>query len=77
MVGKILFWIDAGYIPYCIAKFLQKKTNLEFYAIFDINYITQHFFRNQKIVNFKKTWFFRDYLSTQLKKTKFRLFIKI
>jgi len=68
MVGKIIFWIDAGYIPYCIAKFLQKKTNLEFYAIFDINYVTQHFFRNQKIVNFKKTWFFRDYLSSHPKK---------
>ncbi len=68
MVGKIIFWIDEGYIPYCTAKFLQKKTNLEFYAIFDINYITQKFFRNQKIVNFKKIWFFRDYLSSHPKK---------
>ncbi len=68
MVGKIIFWIDEAYIPYCMANFLQKKTNLEFYAIFDINYVTQNFFRSQKIVKFKKIWFLRDYLSTYQKK---------
>ena len=68
MVKKIIFWIDESYIPFFMAKFLQKKINFDFYVIFDINYVTQKYFRNQKLVNFKQVWFFRDYLSSHSKK---------
>ena len=69
MNKKILFWIDDGWIHFGISKYLQEKyPEYDLYAIFDTNYITKKFFEKQKIVNFKKSWFFRDHLSNKPKK---------
>ncbi len=68
MTDKILFWIDDGFLQFGIAKFLRELVNYDFYAIFDTNYVTKKFFANQKIVDFKKTWFFRNFLSKKGKK---------
>jgi len=67
-VTKILFWIDDGLIQFGIAKFLQEKIDNDFYAIYDTNHITKLFFKNQDFVKFQKVWFFRDHLSSEVKK---------
>jgi len=65
---KILFYIDDGFIEYGIAKFLQERNqDFELYSIFDTNHITKNFFKNQKFVNFKKSWFLRDFLPEKSK----------
>ena len=43
-----------------IAKFLQEKYDCEIYAIIDCNSNLKKFFQNQKIVQFKKSWYLRD-----------------
>ena len=60
---KILFWIDSsGLSQFGISNFLQNQINDDFYAIFDVNK-QRKFYSEQKIVNFKKSWFFRDHIS--------------
>jgi len=59
-MNKILFWIGANYTHFCIAKFFQKKSNDEIFGIFDITNKPRKFFQNQKIVDFKKIWFYHD-----------------
>lgn len=58
MKKKILFWLDAGLIEFGIAKFINKDNNFELYAINDFNYPLSDSFKNQKIVSFKKEWFY-------------------
>lgn len=63
MNKKIIFWIDDGHINFGIAKFLQEKCDHDLFAVYDVNYITKKFYQNQKLVNFNKVWFWRNYLS--------------
>jgi hypothetical protein len=56
---KILFWLDAGYTQFGIAKFLKNILDSKFFAIVDTNK-GKDFFENQKIVDFEKIWFYRD-----------------
>ena len=54
---KIIFWIDVGrLIEFATAKFLGEKGNVELFAIYDFDPHLCNSFKNQKIVNFKKTW---------------------
>lgn len=64
---KIIFWEDQGFVQYSIAYWLQKKLNCKMYAIFDITDRTKPFFKNQKLVNFQKIWFFHDHISQNKK----------
>ena len=66
MVEKILFWLDAGFIQFGIAKFLQNIVDVKFFAIIDTNE-GKEFFKNQKFVNFSKIWFYRDCLTLNKK----------
>jgi len=63
MAEKFLFWIDVSYTEFGIAKFLQEKISADFYVIYDVNHHLKKSFLNQNIVNFKKQWFYWDYLS--------------
>ncbi len=63
MIGKFLFWIDANYTQFGIAKFLQEKISADFYVIYDLNHHLKKSFLNQNIVDFKKQWFYWDYQS--------------
>ena len=58
MPDKILVWIDPGFLQFGIAKFLQKKIEADFYAIVDLNHHLEKSFKTQKIVNFKKIWYY-------------------
>ena len=63
MNDRILFWIDAGLVHLGIAKNLQEKLDADFYAIYDFNNHLTKSFKDQKIVNFKKEWYFWENLS--------------
>ena len=62
MKDKIFFWLDADITDFCIAYYLQKISDAEFYALIDITNKPKKFFKEQKLVRFKKTWFYHDYL---------------
>jgi len=62
---KLLFWIE-GLLHFGIAKSLMDKYDSKIYAIIDANSYTKQFFLEQKLVNFTKTWYYRDNI---LKKT--------
>ena len=63
MKNKIIFWIDAGLLHFGIAKFVQDKTDAELFTIYDLNNNLKKSFRNQKLVNFTKSWFFWDFVT--------------
>ena len=67
MKDKILFWLDSTFTQFGTAKYLEKKCGGEFFAIIDTNK-GKDFYQNQKIVNFKKKWFLKDYLAELPKK---------
>ena len=47
-------------IHFITAKFLQEKYDAEYFAIIDINDKIKKFFKTQKLVDFKKVWYYRD-----------------
>jgi hypothetical protein len=59
MKDKILVWLDETITHFSIMKELQKREDVEIYAIIDTNK-GRKFYEEQKIVNFSKIWFFRD-----------------
>ena len=65
---KIIFWDHGDFFHFLLAHSLQKKINSEFYAIFDITDRQKIFYQKQKLVNFKKVWFFHDAISKPRKK---------
>ena len=58
MKQKIFFWITADLTNFCMAYYLQKNHDAEFYAIIDITNRPKKFFKEQKLVQFKKIWFY-------------------
>ena len=60
LTKKIIFWEDGGFLTFFLANSLQKKINGEFYAIFDVPDRQKPFYQKQKLVDFKKIWFFQD-----------------
>ena len=63
MKDKIFFWLDAGLLMYILSYHLQKKIDADFYAIYDLPNKTRTFFQNQKLVDFKKTWYYNDQIN--------------
>ena len=60
MNKKILFWVDPNFLQFGIAKFFQKKYDVECYAITDLNHHLQKSFMKQQVVDFKKVWHYWD-----------------
>lgn len=60
MSNRILFWIDVDFIYLGIAKHMLKKISFEPYAIIDVNDNVKKTFEEQKIVSFKKVWYYLD-----------------
>ena len=56
MNDNIVFWIDGDFLPFVVGHFLQKKHTGDFFAIIDTAEKTKIFFKEQKLVNFKKVW---------------------
>jgi hypothetical protein len=53
---NIVFWLDSDFMPFVVGHFLQKKHTGNFFAIIDTTEKTKIFFKQQKLVNFKKVW---------------------
>jgi capsule polysaccharide modification protein KpsS len=64
---KILFWLDLFTLNFGSAYFLQKKLDCELYAIVDVTDRPKPFFQNQKLVDFKETWFYHDHIDKKYK----------
>ena len=62
-MNKIIFWISADLLPFCLAHFLQKHNVGDFYSLTDISNNPRKFFEEQEFVNFSKNWFYHDYMA--------------
>ena len=62
MKMKLLFWMNVFMVHFGIAYYLKEKINADFTAIIDTPNKPKQMFLNQKIVNFKKTWYFHDHI---------------
>ena len=62
MKDKIIFWLSADLLPFCLAYYIQRKIDAEFFAIYDLTNKPRKFFELQKLVNFSKIWFYHDYI---------------
>ena len=62
MKDKVIFWLSADLLPFCLAYYFQKKFDGEIFAIYDLTNKPKKFFEEQKLVNFSKKWFYRDHV---------------
>jgi hypothetical protein len=69
MATKIIFWLDLFTLHFGTAYFLQKKFDCELSAIIDTTDRPKPFFQTQKLVNFKKIWFYHDHIKKRHKKS--------
>ena len=67
MAKKILLWITPNLLNFGIANSLKNNSDCELYSIIDIPDNSKSFFKNQKIVNFKKTWYYHDSINSKQK----------
>lgn len=67
MRDKIIFWLDADFTHFLIAKAIQDRYDADFYAIIDITDKPKKFFQTQQLVKFKKVWFYHDHISPKNK----------
>jgi hypothetical protein len=67
MKKKILFWLDQDLSYFCMSYYLKDMHNSDFYAIVDITNKPKKFFQEQKLVPFKKTWYFHDHINSKKK----------
>lgn len=68
MTINTIFWLDGDITYFGLAKHLQSSLDCSISAIFDITDQPKKFFQQQKIVNFKKVWFYHDYIKKSNKK---------
>ncbi len=52
---------------FCIAKYIREKFDCDLYAFYDIDYKPKKFFKKQKILPIKKSWYFSDEVSSNIK----------
>lgn len=59
---RVLFWLEDHTIHFGIAKYFGEKYNCDLYAIISTNSKAKKFYKEQKIIDFKKTWYYRDFM---------------
>lgn len=62
MKDKVIFWFGADFTQFCMAYYFQNKYDCEMYSIIDITNKPKQFFKHQKLINFKKTWYLHDHI---------------
>lgn len=67
MNDKIIFWIYGSLMNFGIAKFIQDKYKADLFAIVDVTNKPKKFFQQQKIINFKKIWFYHEHITINKK----------
>ena len=68
MGDKILCWIGKDLTYYGITYFLNQKHDCELFSIVESSPKPRKFYEKQKLVPFKKIWFFSDYVQINNKK---------
>jgi len=68
MKDKLLVWIGGTFFHFCIAKYIRDKYDCDMFTIIDADNEKKIFFEEQKLVDFKKTWFYRDYVDVNPKR---------
>ena len=76
MKEKILLWLDVFSAQFGMAEWLQKKYNCEICTIIDVNK-GKKFYEEQKIVSFKKKWYFRECFNKSQKKPDLKYLMEI
>ena len=66
MKKKVFFWLDANLFSFCLSYYLQKILDAEFYAIIDVPNRQKKFFQQQKLVEFRKNWFYHDFMNKKI-----------
>ena len=66
MKNRLLVWTNLYMLHFCLSFYLQQKIDADFFSIIDIPNKPKKFFQNQKIVNFKKFWFFNDQIKKDM-----------
>ena len=61
MKEKIVVWLDSNLMQFSLCYYLQKKIDVDFYAIIDITDNTRNFYENQNLVKFEKIWYYHDH----------------
>jgi len=64
---NLLFWLNGFLIHFSLAYYLQSEIDANFFGIVDINSKPKKFFESQKLVNFKKNWFFHNHIDLNQK----------
>ena len=67
MSNRVFFWLDTEPTGFCIAYYLKKINDADFFALVDVTNRQKSFFKNQKLVEFKKTWFYHDFMNQKIK----------
>jgi len=67
MSNRVFFWLDAEPTAFCIAYYLKKIHDVDFFALVDVTNRQKSFFKSQKLVEFKKTWFYHDVMNQEIK----------
>lgn len=60
MKDKILVWISPDILHYFIGYGIQKNYDADYFVIYDLPNKIRKFFLEQKLLKFKKQWFFSD-----------------
>lgn len=68
MKDKLLVWIGGVFLHFCVTKYIQDKYDCDLFTIIDVDNEKKIFFDKQKLVNFRKTWYYRDYVDTNPKR---------
>jgi hypothetical protein len=76
MNSKIIFWMNDDLSSLGLPKILQEKYNFDIFGIFDITDKPKKFFKEQKLINFSKIWFFHDHINKTNQKPN-REFLKL
>jgi hypothetical protein len=62
MTGKILFWVDSDELSFCLAYYLKKIQNYDFFALINTVDTPKKFHQTQKLVDFNQTWYYDDFV---------------
>ena len=68
MKERLLIWIGGAFFYFCLAKYILDKYGCDMFTIIDADNEKKTFFEEQKLVDFKETWFYRDFVDVNPKK---------
>ena len=62
MKDRIIFWLSADILPFCLAYYFQKNYVADFFGVYDLTNKPKKFFETQNLVKFSKIWFYHDHI---------------